>query len=122
MRITVGLLAAIVPAGCVPVPADSPVQVVTSVETAAPMPAAAPPQGAVPVRIHAPRPPTGVITEPAPLPPLVVIPSRSAPAPSGDVYYPNCSAARASGAAPVFAGEPGYRGALDPEGDGVGCD
>ncbi|MBD3779278.1 MAG: excalibur calcium-binding domain-containing protein [Micrococcales bacterium] len=37
-------------------------------------------------------------------------------------YYANCDAARAAGAAPVLAGQPGYRAALDRDGDGVGCE
>ncbi|PFG41249.1 micrococcal nuclease [Georgenia soli] len=40
----------------------------------------------------------------------------------GSAYYKNCSAARAAGAAPVFAGEPGYGRHLDRDGDGVGCE
>jgi hypothetical protein len=39
-----------------------------------------------------------------------------------DVYYQNCSAARAAGAAPVYAGDPGYARKLDRDGDGVGCE
>ena len=38
------------------------------------------------------------------------------------VYYPNCSAARAAGAARVRRGKPRYAGHLDRGGDGVGCD
>ncbi|WP_425471776.1 excalibur calcium-binding domain-containing protein, partial [Rubellimicrobium rubrum] len=53
------------------------------------------------------------MAEPAPLPPRVIIPSRSTPAPAGDVFYSSCSSVRAAGTAPVFAGEPGYRPALD---------
>lgn len=37
------------------------------------------------------------------------------------VYYENCTAVRAAGAAPIFAGDPGYRSALDRDGDGQGC-
>ncbi|MFJ9854981.1 excalibur calcium-binding domain-containing protein [Streptomyces sp. NPDC101150] len=37
-------------------------------------------------------------------------------------YYPNCAAARAAGAAPIHAGEPGYGRHLDRDGDGIGCD
>lgn len=37
-------------------------------------------------------------------------------------YYPNCSAARAAGAAPVLEGDPGYSRRLDRDGDGVGCE
>jgi Excalibur calcium-binding domain len=41
---------------------------------------------------------------------------------SDDVYFPNCAAARAAGAAPVRAGQPGYARHLDRDGDGVGCE
>lgn len=41
---------------------------------------------------------------------------------SESTYYANCSAARAAGAAPVYAGEPGYSRRLDRDGDGVGCE
>lgn len=37
------------------------------------------------------------------------------------VYYANCTAVREAGAAPIFAGDPGYRPALDRDGDGQGC-
>ncbi|MFF5565181.1 excalibur calcium-binding domain-containing protein [Streptomyces sp. NPDC012623] len=40
----------------------------------------------------------------------------------GSVYYKNCDAARAAGAAPVHAGDPGYGKHLDRDGDGVGCE
>ncbi len=39
-----------------------------------------------------------------------------------DVYYKNCAAARAAGAAPIHAGEPGYARHLDRDGDGVACE
>jgi hypothetical protein len=39
-----------------------------------------------------------------------------------EVYYPNCAAARAAGAAPVRRGQPGYARHLDRDGDGVGCE
>jgi hypothetical protein len=38
------------------------------------------------------------------------------------VYYPNCNVARAAGAAPMFAGQPGYRSGLDGDGDGIACE
>lgn len=37
-------------------------------------------------------------------------------------YYSSCAAARAAGAAPLRAGEPGYRRGLDRDGDGVACE
>ena len=46
-----------------------------------------------------------------------------APAPPSDpMYYPNCAAARAAGAAPLHRGEPGYRPDLDGDSDGVACE
>lgn len=44
------------------------------------------------------------------------------PAAPASVYYGNCSAARAAGAAPVYAGSPGYGTHLDRDRDGVGCE
>ena len=38
------------------------------------------------------------------------------------VYFANCSAARAAGAAPVKRGDPGYAPHLDRDNDGVGCE
>ena len=40
----------------------------------------------------------------------------------GDIYYPNCSAARSAGVAPVRRGEPGYGTHLDRDRDGIGCE
>ena len=37
-------------------------------------------------------------------------------------YYPNCSAVRAAGAAPLYQGQPGYSSHLDRDGDGVACE
>ncbi|MFV8050204.1 excalibur calcium-binding domain-containing protein [Mycobacterium sp. 48b] len=42
-------------------------------------------------------------------------------APSANAY-PNCAAARAAGAAPLYAGQPGYSSKLDRDGDGVACE
>ncbi len=38
------------------------------------------------------------------------------------VYYRRCADARAAGAAPIYAGEPGYREGLDADGDGIACE
>jgi hypothetical protein len=38
------------------------------------------------------------------------------------VYYARCADARADGAAPIHAGEPGYARHLDRDGDGVACE
>ncbi|KQQ81556.1 calcium-binding protein [Arthrobacter sp. Leaf137] len=53
--------------------------------------------------------------------PAPVAPAPAAPAPAA-AYYANCTAARAAGAAPVYAGTPGYGKHLDRDGDGIGCD
>ena len=45
-----------------------------------------------------------------------------APAPATSAYYPNCAAARAAGASPLYAGDPGYSSDLDRDGDGVACE
>ncbi|MEU0188502.1 excalibur calcium-binding domain-containing protein [Streptomyces afghaniensis] len=41
---------------------------------------------------------------------------------SADVYYANCDAVRAAGAAPIHRGEPGYASHLDRDDDGIACD
>ncbi len=58
-----------------------------------------------------------------PLPPSVPAPRTPAAAPGGgSVRYPNCAAVRAAGAAPLHRGDPGYRPALDGDGDGSACE
>lgn len=53
-------------------------------------------------------------------------PSSGTPAPvktpSSELYFKNCSEARAAGAAPLRRGQPGYRAALDRDNDGVACE
>lgn len=51
--------------------------------------------------------------------PTVVVPE---PTQEIDVYYSDCAEARAAGAAPISAGEPGYRSELDRNGDGIACE
>jgi endonuclease YncB( thermonuclease family) len=46
----------------------------------------------------------------------------TAASPGSSVYYRNCAAARAAGAAPLHRGDPGYRSALDGDHDGVACE
>ena len=45
-----------------------------------------------------------------------------ATASSDSVYYDSCDAARAAGQGPIAKGEPGYRAALDPNGNGIACE
>ena len=59
------------------------------------------------------------VTRPAPAASVPAAPA--APAPTS-TYFKNCDAARAAGAAPVRAGDPGYAGHLDRDGDGIGCE
>lgn len=69
------------------------------------------PDQELPANVSAPPPadsPTMPPTDPTP--------------PPGGVYYANCDAVRAAGAAPLYAGEPGYRAGLDRDGDGVACE
>lgn len=84
------------------------------------------------VTVYAPPPTTTTtpyVPEPAPVyvaepEPVYVPPAPLAavPAPPAYVSYANCTAVRAAGAAPIYAGEPGYSSKLDRDGDGVGCE
>jgi beta-lactam-binding protein with PASTA domain len=56
--------------------------------------------------------------KPAPAP---AAPAPAAPAPAS-AYYQNCDAVRAAGAAPLYAGQPGFRAALDRNSNGVACE
>ncbi|WP_221620124.1 excalibur calcium-binding domain-containing protein [Streptococcus minor] len=49
-------------------------------------------------------------------------PQQFAQVPEQSAYYPNCSAVRAAGAAPLYVGQPGYSRKLDRDGDGVACE
>ena len=49
-------------------------------------------------------------------------PLAAAQPPPTEVHYANCDDARAKGAAPVYAGQPGYRAGLDSDNDGIGCE
>lgn len=94
-----------------------------------------PPCGSGPSATEEPDPTTESEPEPEPNPAPKPQPDpdpEPAPRPAPDVnedddsggsaYYPNCDAARAAGAAPLYAGEPGYSRKLDRDGDGVACE
>ncbi|MFD1211139.1 DUF1524 domain-containing protein [Arthrobacter sp. GCM10027362] len=49
------------------------------------------------------------------------VPDVQEPA-TGSVFYQNCTAVRAAGAAPIRAGDPGWEMKFDRDGDGVGCE
>lgn len=42
--------------------------------------------------------------------------------PKPDDYWEGCNEARAAGAAPIFADEPGYREDMDGDHDGIACE
>jgi len=44
------------------------------------------------------------------------------PPPAREVYFANCSAARAAGRENIRRGEPGYRPPLDRDNDGIACE
>ncbi|MDP4574104.1 excalibur calcium-binding domain-containing protein [Qipengyuania sp. G39] len=41
---------------------------------------------------------------------------------TGTLYFANCDAARAAGAAPISRGQPSYASHLDRDGDGMACE
>ncbi|MFJ4208780.1 DUF1524 domain-containing protein [Paenarthrobacter sp. NPDC089675] len=100
-----------------PSPAPSPV----AIPAPAAEPAPAPAQAAVPAPVPAPAAPAAPAPAPAPAPAVVPAPAPAAPAPAA-AYFANCAAARAAGAAPLYAGQPGYRAGLDRDHDGVACE
>lgn len=79
--------------------------------------------GAVAAACGGPSSPAG----PAQLVPTVTArPATAAPRattkPAPAAYYANCTEARAAGVTPLREGQPGYRSALDRDGDGVACE
>ena len=79
--------------------------------------ATAPPSTAAP----ATTPATTRATTPATTP-ATTRATTATTAAAASVYYANCTAARAAGAAPVRRGEPGYASHLDRDNDGIGCE
>jgi hypothetical protein len=41
---------------------------------------------------------------------------------TANVYYSGCREVRAAGAAPLYAGQPGYRPEMDGDSDGIACE
>lgn len=66
-----------------------------------------------------PQQPAAPVVAPTTVPPR---PTATEPPPAPSVYYPNCAAARAAGAAPMHRGDPGYRPPLDRDNDGIACE
>lgn len=93
------------------------------------------PSPSSPAPAESPRLPTVTITAPAPTVTITTPgptetvtetvegePTGTTEPPVPDVYYENCDEARAAGAAPLIAREPGYRPELDADSDGVACE
>lgn len=60
----------------------------------------------------------------APVAPITsprTVKTATQPAPTA-AFFRNCDEAKAAGVAPIRRGEPGYRSALDRDGDGIACD
>jgi len=78
---------------------------------------------AAPAPIPAPAAAPAAATAAPATPPAATAATPAAPATaSGDVYYQNCAAARAAGAAPLHRGQPGYRAQMDGDSDGIACE
>ncbi|MFH5209544.1 excalibur calcium-binding domain-containing protein [Antrihabitans sp. NCIMB 15449] len=84
----------------------------------------------IPLPVTTTRIPTTIAPQPLPPPPPIpeitttVQPTPAPfvdPDPPSGVYYKNCDAVRAAGAAPLHRGEPGYSSKLDRDGDGEAC-
>ena len=76
------------------------------------------------VTVSAPAP-ARTVTVTAPATTVTVtaaVRSAAAGAPGRSVYYARCADVRVAGAAPLSAGDPGYRPALDRDADGVACE
>ena len=101
-------------------------------------PVVVPAQAPAPVEAVEPAPPAEAVIAPPLAPVEQVAPVEAAPPvaaqeeppapapyvepPAADVYYQNCSAVRAAGAAPIYAGQAGFQPKFDRDGDGVGCE
>jgi hypothetical protein len=78
------------------------------------------------VGVTSPSQPLGVTATPttqAPPPPPPTTQAAPPPPPTANsVYYKNCDAVRAAGAAPLYRGQPGYARHLDRDNDGIACE
>jgi hypothetical protein len=138
-RWTVGVVAILVLVGVIgsaTEDGDQPISVVGDTQTTLTLPVAttvAPPVTApattLPPTTQAPT----TVTTPATTRPPATTAATAATAPAttaattpatqpSNVYYANCAAVRAAGAAPIRRGEPGYAAHLDRDNDGVGCE
>ncbi|QXG77842.1 DUF1524 domain-containing protein [Modestobacter sp. L9-4] len=104
-----------------PAPVATPTPAPAPRTSAQPAPKPAPAPAPAPV-IVAPAPAPTPEPEPAPEPEPVVEPEPVEDPEPVSTSYANCSEVKAAGAAPIYAGEPGYSRKLDRDGDGVACE
>ncbi|SNR47623.1 Excalibur calcium-binding domain-containing protein [Actinoplanes regularis] len=92
--------------------------------TAAPStaPSAEPTTTGTPTLKSVPPAPKPTTTRPAAKPRTTTPKTKPMTTEPEEVYYKNCAAVRAAGAAPIHRGDPGYAKHLDRDGDGVGCE
>jgi hypothetical protein len=115
--------------GAAPTTGRAPATGATSPRPSATSPAASPTPTTTAEAAGVPTLPVEPTTPPAPAPTTkkpAANPTTKKPAPAKttpkSVYYANCTAAKAAGAAPLYRGEPGYRDALDRDKDGIACE
>lgn len=65
-------------------------------------------------------PPPQPTSEPEPEP--TSEPESEPEQPPAEVFYDNCTEVKEAGAAPIYAGQPGFGSHLDRDGDGVACE
>jgi excalibur calcium-binding domain-containing protein len=91
-----------------------------------PVPKPVPKPAPKPVPKPVPKPAPKPVPKPAPAPKTTTKkaePKKAAePKAASGASYGNCSQAKAAGAAPLYAGQPGYAKKLDRDGDGVACE
>ncbi len=78
------------------------------------------PDQSLPTGLETPDPASR--TAPATEPSTEAGASEAGASEGGGVHYPSCAAAREAGAAPLHAGDPGYREGLDGDRDGIACE
>lgn len=92
-------------------------------QPAAPTPAPAPEPAPDPApAAPAPAPAQDPALAATPAQPAAAKPTAPAIKAATSAYYPNCTAARKAGVAPIYRGEPGYSEKLDRDHDGIACE
>lgn len=98
-------------------PHPTPAASKTPSSTPKPSPSSSPNPSPSPTITHTPTP----TSTPKPATPKPTTPQPTV-VQQPSVYYANCTAVRAAGAAPIYRGQPGYRPELDRDNDGIACE